>query len=80
MTITVIFFAALRDIVGCSEQQFEFTGAQLSVAQFTEELLARFPRLTMEGVRVALNEEFVERESIIVDGDVVALIPPVSGG
>ena len=31
-------------------------------------------------VRVAVNQEFVGSDWVIVDGDEVALIPPVSGG
>ena len=31
-------------------------------------------------VRFAINEEFVSADARIADGDVVAVIPPVSGG
>jgi molybdopterin converting factor small subunit len=34
----------------------------------------------LQAVRVAVNEEFVERSCELRSGDVVALIPPVSGG
>jgi molybdopterin synthase sulfur carrier subunit len=34
----------------------------------------------MEGVRVAVNEEFCGNDTVLSDGDVVAFIPPVSGG
>ena len=34
----------------------------------------------LQAVRVAVNEEFVELSSDLHAGDVVALIPPVSGG
>jgi sulfur-carrier protein len=80
VTITVIFFAALRDVVGCSEVELALSSERTAVKELIAELLSRYPALTMQGVRVALNEEFVELDAQVADGDVVALIPPVSGG
>lgn len=80
MTITVIFFAALRDLVGQPELSFELSSPGLQVGELLGQLLEKFPRLRLEGVRVAVNEEFVEESHPLQADDVVALIPPVSGG
>lgn len=80
MKVTVIFFAALRDVVGCSEREVELNSEQLNAKHLIACLMEQHPGLTMAGVRVALNEEFVDLDAPIQDGDVIALIPPVSGG
>ena len=80
MKVTVIYFAALRDAVGCSEEELEMSEQQMTAKELVAQLLKRHPSLTMEGVRVAQNEEFVDLDARIQGGDVVALIPPVSGG
>jgi molybdopterin synthase sulfur carrier subunit len=76
----VIYFAAVRDLVGLSEEHVEVTDAEPHVGRLIEILLLRHPRLSMDGVRVAVNEEFVNADTALNDADVVALIPPVSGG
>jgi molybdopterin converting factor small subunit len=37
------------------------------------------PRLR-DGLRCAVNEEFVEMERVLQDGDIVDLLPPFGGG
>ena len=80
MKVTVIYFAALRDAVGCSEEELELSAQQMTAMELVAQLLTRHPGLTMDGVRVAQNEEFVDLDAPIQGGDVIALIPPVSGG
>lgn len=80
LNITVIFFAALRDLVGQPELSLELSSASMTVEELLSLLLEKFPRLHLEGVRVAVNEEFVEVSQVLRGDDVVALIPPVSGG
>lgn len=79
--ITVLYFAALRDLAGSSEERVVLPGPS-DVTALLSELEQRHPSLKgrLEGVRVAINEEFRERTSALSAGDVVALIPPVSGG
>jgi molybdopterin synthase sulfur carrier subunit len=81
MEISVLFFAALRDLTGVSERQLTLQESDsLTVQQVREHLVTLYPSLHFEGVRVAVNEDFVTDEVIVRSGDVVAFIPPVSGG
>lgn len=36
--------------------------------------------LSLQGVMVAVNEEFAMDEDIVEENDTIAFIPPVSGG
>lgn len=81
-TVSVLYFAALRDLAGVGEEQVALPAAGLDVVGLLEALEARRHALRgrLESVRVAVNEEFVALSTELRDGDVVALIPPVSGG
>ena len=45
-----------------------------------ELLFERHPSIRDKKFQVAVNEEFVQLNDIVKQDDVVALIPPVSGG
>lgn len=80
MQIRVFYFAVVRDLVGHAEELITVTEEAPQVATLIALLTERYARLSMEGVRVAVNEEFVELTHPLIDGDTLALIPPVSGG
>jgi molybdopterin synthase sulfur carrier subunit len=80
MQLSLLYFAALRDLAERSEETFTSETPGLTVAGLCSELVKRYPKLTFEGVRVAVNEEFVDVNFALSNGDVVAFIPPVSGG
>lgn len=81
-SVTVLYFAALRDLAGRSEEQVNLARSPQPVTALLEALEGRHGGLRgrLQAVRVAVNEEFVEKSSELRSGDVVALIPPVSGG
>ena len=80
--IQVLYFAALRELVGCAAEQIELPAGDFDVARLAALLEATRPALrgVLGGVRFAVGDEFVALERRLAPGDVVALIPPVSGG
>jgi molybdopterin synthase sulfur carrier subunit len=82
MTVVVLYFAGLRELLGTSEETISDLVSPLSVQGFAELLGRRHPSLIphLGSVRFAVNEAFVNASEEIADGDTVALIPPVSGG
>jgi molybdopterin synthase catalytic subunit len=74
-------FARLREQAGTDAESVELpTGSKVSDVY---EALRRFhPALEPDrsSVRAALNQEFVDWDAAVADGDEVAFIPPVSGG
>jgi MoaE-MoaD fusion protein len=74
MTVTVRLFAGLREHAGWSKRELE---GVTSVADVWPELdLGEEP----PGLLYAVNKEYAARDHRLVDGDEIALIPPVSGG
>jgi molybdopterin synthase sulfur carrier subunit len=81
-SVTVLYFAGLRDAVGCAEEALELSSALTTVGDLCEHLAARHAAYAeaRAQVRVAHNEAFASGAERLADGDVVALIPPVAGG
>lgn len=77
--ITILLFANLREEVG-SDRLVISEKQEMTVQQLKEWLKASYCLQLLDKVMVAVNEEFVMNEEMIKAGDIVALIPPVSGG
>ena len=78
MSITVLYFASLRDAAG---RDSEVLPAPASLATLYEQLRARHGfALPRERLRVAVDGAFADWEARVDDGAEVAFIPPVSGG
>jgi molybdopterin converting factor subunit 1 len=81
MNVTVKLFAVLRDKAGVGELSLTMPeGASVSDAM--ERVLERHPELAPFASRVAcaVNLVRVDRQTVLSDGDELALLPPVSGG
>ena len=78
MSVTVLYFAGLRDASGIAS---EVLANPASLEALYEDLRVRyaFP-LTRNKVRVAVDGEFCAWTAAIADGAEIAFIPPVSGG
>ena len=73
----ILFFAHLREQIGAS---IELECAECTIRQLMEKVVEKFPDVDFSTVMVAVNEEFATSDTLVQSTDVVALIPPVSGG
>jgi molybdopterin synthase catalytic subunit len=80
MQIRLLCFGRLREIIA-AEQRLDLPEGT-TVAALWQQLRAQHPALApYEGaVAVAINQNFASAESLLHEGDEVALLPPVSGG
>jgi molybdopterin synthase catalytic subunit len=81
VTIRIRLFAMQRELAGTRELAVELaSGATVEAAWAA--LVARHPVLApgRPAVRFAVNGEYAGPETLLADGDEVAMIPPVSGG
>lgn len=76
--IKVKLFAHLREQFG--QECLEIDAAGKSVTELKAILQENDKMPDIANVMVAINEEFVNDDQQIQDGDTVAFIPPVSGG
>lgn len=77
MKINILLFGPLIDIVGKNN-------LSLSDIKDTDELNNKlhreYPGLKNHTYRIAVNQEMIEENTRLADGDEVALLPPFSGG
>lgn len=82
--VEVLVFAILREKLGLNRLELNVL-PNTTVGQLVDSLFSQYPAISdfRPYVRIALNEAFVDDGSmhqVIQMGDVIALIPPVSGG
>lgn len=75
----VLYFAEIKEILQTDSETIDINEA-INVDAFNQYLFERHPSIKTKKFQVAVNEEFVQDEDIIQPTDIVALIPPVSGG
>lgn len=80
MKITVLLFGIIRDIIGENTLELDLEKAIL-IGQLKQDLLKKYNNLQQySNFSIAVNEEYVDLNYVLQPNDVVALIPPVSGG
>jgi molybdopterin synthase sulfur carrier subunit len=78
MSITVLYFASLRDAAGRDSEQVPLPA---SLRGLYDDLRSRHGfSLPAEKLRVAVDGAFASWDTMLRDGSEIAFIPPVSGG
>ena len=79
MSITVLYFASLRDASGVASERVESEAADLQ-ALYAELQSRHGFALPANRLRVAADGEFAKWSEPLREGCEIAFIPPVSGG
>lgn len=79
LSIRVRLFAALRDEARAPVVEAEGATAGEVVEALAERYGDRFAKIASVG-QVVVNGERASRDTVLVEGDELALLPPVSGG
>ena len=85
MSLTVLYFARLRETVGVPSEMVALPAGVADVAGLRCWLAARgggWQQALDSGrqIRVAVNQVLVADTALVTDGDEVAFFPPVTGG
>jgi sulfur-carrier protein len=87
LTVTVLYFAGLREALGINREVIELPAAVSTVAALVEHLSARGATwqdalLTnkAKGLRCAVNQEVCSFDTELSNGVEIAFFPPVTGG
>jgi len=76
MSITVRFFASIRERVGRAETRIDSNGISNVADVWTRVVEAPW----QPHILVAVNMEYARADASVRDGDEVAFFPPVTGG
>ena len=75
MTVHILYFAALREERQCTSES-KTLEKEISVVALFQEIFHRTP----SGIRFAVNQSYVDGDTLLQDGDEVAFLPPLGGG
>lgn len=80
--ITLLYFAAVRERLRADREDVELPLEIRDIRALAGWLETRHPGLrgTLAACRFAVGEEFRTPNHVLEAGDVIAVIPPVSGG
>lgn len=76
--VDVLFFAELQEVVGDEKLSFQAEG--MTVKELKASALAKYNLANIDSAMIAVNEEYADEDTVLASGDIVAFIPPVSGG
>ena len=81
--IIVKYFASLRSITGKEEDRFSM-GNETTLEKLSDEISKTTPKIgemiREKKIMVSVNMDVIRLDTVIKDGDEVALLPPFSGG
>ncbi|MBN1564693.1 MAG: MoaD/ThiS family protein [Anaerolineae bacterium] len=82
MKINVILYGVLKQDAGVKRHTLDLSSDPATVRAAVSELAAQIPALAarLETVAYVIDDEIVDPDTILHDGDQLALLPPVSGG
>ena len=79
--LIVKFFASAREAVGQKKVEIE-VDKNMTVENLLDHLMDKYTELNnlKKQLIIAVNKDTVPKNTILKDGDEVAVLPPVSGG
>jgi molybdopterin converting factor subunit 1 len=81
--VTVKYFANLKQMAGKDEDQFDIKEGT-TLAQLSDLIKQSVPQIgdmvREKKVMISLNYDVVPLDTVVKDGDEIALLPPFSGG
>ena len=79
MSVKVLFFGATADAV--SSRELEMSVDEKATAKsIIDQLSQQHPTLAKHQLLIAVNEEYADPDTVLNDGDELALFTAVSGG
>lgn len=76
--ITLQYFASLKEQTGIQREQVDME--PIRVHELVAYVKNKYDLFQNATIHVAVNEEYALPDEIVKDGDIVAFLPPVSGG
>ncbi|MGP0564707.1 MoaD/ThiS family protein [Nitrospina sp. 32_T5] len=81
--VTVKYFANLRQMAGKEEDRFELEG-EVTLEGLTHMIGKSLPQIgemvRQKKIMISINYDVVPLDTVVKDGDEIALLPPFSGG
>lgn len=77
MEIKLLFFGQITDIIGVSSLEMKAVNNTDTLQLLLEN---QFPELQTIAYAIAVNKKIIQENTTLIHNDIVALLPPFSGG
>jgi sulfur-carrier protein len=77
MQVKVLFFGVLAEVTGTNCKHFRDVK---TISDLNLRIADDFPEVIHYNFRVSVNNEIINSDMVLNDGDEVALMPPFAGG
>jgi len=80
MKINILLFGIITDLLETSKLEIQVS-ENITVADLKDKLLSKYSQLeNIDSYSIAVNENYADDKLNLQENDIVAIIPPVSGG
>jgi molybdopterin converting factor small subunit len=76
--MTVKYFGKISEITRTEEEAWEMD--EINISDFRDKLYQKYPELTNQTIKIAVNSKIQFADFLIASTDEVAILPPFSGG
>ncbi len=80
MSVKILFFGMLTEKAGIRDADIEVPAEGMKLGDLVDKLKKDYLKKSTGPLILAVNEEQAGEDTIIKDGDEVALMPPFAGG
>ena len=80
MNLKVLLFGISKELIGATSIVFSIS-PNTTILEFNTQLKKQYPQVTeINSYAIAVNESYASNETVLKENDIIAIIPPVSGG
>ena len=80
MNLKVLLFGISKELIGATSIVFSVSSST-TILEFKTQLKKQYPQITeINSYAIAVNESYASNETVLKENDIIAIIPPVSGG
>jgi molybdopterin converting factor subunit 1 len=79
--ISILYFASVKDATGISMESIDLS-KDTSIREMLSKISIVYPKLKhiLNIIQISVNYRIVDLNTVLKEGDEVALLPPISGG
>jgi molybdopterin synthase catalytic subunit len=81
INIKILYFAFIKELTGVSSESKRLP-YDCTIFELLKNILVAYPQIKdlLKSIKVSVNYKVVDYNSVLKEGDEVALLPPISGG
>jgi molybdopterin converting factor subunit 1 len=79
--ISILYFASVKDATGIRMESIDLSN-DTSIREMLSKISIIYPKLKhiLNNIQISVNYRIVDLNTVLKEGDEVALLPPISGG